>query len=502
MKILLVYPECPVTYWGFQYALKFIKKKASFPPLGLLTVAAMLPGKYELRLCDMNVDKLSDRDIAWADYVMISAMVVQKDSVRRVIDRCKALHVKTVAGGPLFTSEYEKYDDVDHLVLGEGEITIPLFVHDLEQGQAKHLYKPAGFADISKTPVPRWDLINPRKYAVMNLQYSRGCPFACEFCDITVLFGHRQRTKTVSQLLAELDALYHIGWRGTIFFVDDNFIGIKQKLKEEILPAMIGWMEQHSYPFRFLTEVSINLADDETLMEMMVKAGFNNVFIGIETPDEQSLAECNKVQNRNRDLIASIHKIHRFGMEVQGGFIIGFDSDTPKIFERMISFIQESGIVTAMVGLLNAPKGTALYQRLSGEGRLTESFSGDNTNYTMNFVPKMDRKLLMKGYEKVVGSIYSSKYFYDRVLNFLKNYNFEKSAHYRITQLNIANIWGYILAFLQSVVRFGIFEKSRLYYWRNFFYSITKGPRAFAAAIRYSIYGYHFRKVYDCTYCA
>lgn len=499
MKILLVYPKCPITYWGFQYALKFIKKKASFPPLGLLTIAAMLPKEYEVRLCDMNIENLKNNDLMWADYVFISAMVVQKDSVHNVIERCKKLNVKTVAGGPLFSSEYEKYNDVDYLVIGEGEITMPLFLHDLELGQMKHIYKSSEYADIQKTPVPRWELIKPSRYASMNIQYSRGCPFNCEFCDIGVLFGRHQRAKKASQLISELDALYCVGWRGTVFFVDDNFIGNKKELKNEILPAIINWMKKHSYPFRFLTEVSINLADDEELMKMMVQAGFNNVFIGIETPDEKSLTECNKMQNKNRDLIASVHKIHRFGMEVQAGFIIGFDNDTSTIFDRMISFIQKSGIVTAMVGLLNAPKGTKLYQRLSSEGRLTEDCSGDNTNYTMNFTPKMNRKLLMKGYKHVVDTVYSSKYFYDRVLNFLKNYNFKKSAHYKISQLNIKNAWGYILAFLQSIIHFGVFEKSRLYFWRNFFYAMSKGPHAFSAAIRFSIYGYHFRKVYDCA---
>jgi radical SAM superfamily enzyme YgiQ (UPF0313 family) len=490
MKILLVYPKIPVTYWGFQHALKFISKKAAFPPLGLLTVAAMLPRQYETKLIDMNVESLRDKDILWADWVFISAMVIQKDSVREVVARCKQAGVKTVAGGPLFTSEYEQFGDVDHLVLNEGEHTIPAFLTDLERGQLKRVYTTDEWADMRMTPVPRWDLIDVKKYASLNIQYSRGCPFNCEFCDITKLFGHIPRTKEKAQLLSELEAIYRSGWRGEVFFVDDNFIGNKTKLIDDILPAVIEWMNEYKYPFRFLTEASINLADDERLLNMMVKAGFYSVFIGIETPDEESLTECKKIQNKNRDLISSIKKIQQFGLEVQGGFIVGFDNDNPSIFTRMISFIQESGIVTAMVGLLNAPKGTGLYQRLQREGRLTTEFSGDNTNFTMNFIPKMDRKLLAKGYETIVSTIYSPKRYYERVMNFLKSYNPGKSVKKEVNAVNIA-------AFVKSIFRLGILGKERRHYWKLLMWSIFRRPKVFPAAVRFSIYGYHFRKIYE-----
>lgn len=489
MKILLVYPENPVTYWGFQHALKFISKKASFPPLGLLTIAAMLPANYEKKLIDMNVDKLSNSDILWADYVFISAMVIQKDSVRNVIDLCKKLKVKTVAGGPLFTAEYEQFDDIDHLVLNEGEITLPQFINDLKTGNEKHIYTSDEWANLRTTPVPLWNLINIKKYATMNIQYSRGCPFNCDFCDITTLFGNTPRTKEPAQLLKELDALYENDWKGTVFFVDDNFIGNKRKLKDEILPAVIDWMNAHNHPFRFLTEASINIADDEKLMAMMVEAGFNDVFIGIETTDENSLSECNKVQNKNRDLIACIKKIQKFGLEVQAGFIVGFDNDNPSIFNKLVSFIQESGIVTAMVGLLNAPKGTKLYNRLYKEGRLTDNFSGDNTNFTMNFIPKMDITQLVDGYKSIVDTIYSPKYYYARVLNFLKEFNFENTVKSPINATNI-------LAFLRSVIHLGIFGSERRYYWKLLLWSLFKNPKSFPTAVRFSIYGYHFRKLY------
>lgn len=491
MNILLLYPEYPVTYWGFQYALRFVHKKAAFPPLGLLTIAAMMPdGRYRKKLIDMNVQPLRERDLRWADLVMISAMVVQRQSVREVLARCKKLGVKTAAGGPLFTSESEDYADVDYLILGEGEVTMPRFLADFEAGHAGHLYTPDRFPALSETPAPQWDLIDVKKYASMNIQYSRGCPFDCEFCDITQLYGRRPRTKSAAQVVAEMQGLYETGWRDGVFFVDDNFIGNKKRTVEEILPAITAWMDAHGRPFKFITETSINLADDEELMDAMVRAGFHQVFIGIETPDENSLAECNKSQNKNRDLLACVHKIQSFGLEVQGGFIVGFDSDKHSIFERMVGFIQESGITTAMVGLLNAPKGTQLYQRMVKEGRMTTDFSGSNTDFSLNFVPKMDRKTLVEGYQSIISRIYSPKYYYERVIRFLKQYKPGAKASERVSATNVG-------AFLLSIVRLGIFGRERRYYWRLLSWSLRENPAMFPSAVRLSIYGFHFRKVFQ-----
>lgn len=492
MKILFVYPKYPVTYWGFQYALKFVSKKASFPPLGLITVAAMLPEEYEKKLIDMNVSKLTDKDLQWADYVFISAMVIQKDSAREVINRCKSIGIKTVAGGPLFASEPEAFVDVDHLLLSEGELLVPAFVKDLEQGTPKHVYASEEWADMRTTPVPLWNLIEQKKYATMNIQYSRGCPFNCEFCNITTLYGHLPRTKDAPQLIKELDALYESGWRGGVFFVDDNFIGNKRKLKEEVLPALIEWMTAKDYPFGFLTETSINLSDDDELMRLMVKAGFDTVFIGIESPNEESLAECNKVQNKNRDLISCVKKIQRSGLQVHGGFIVGFDNDTPSVFDSVINFIQQSGIAAAMVGLLNAPKGTKLYQRLAAEGRLQDGFTGDNTDFSMNFIPKMDRDLLVNGYNKIVATIYSPREYYERVLVFLKEYNPLKPGTLTVKL-------EHILAFIKSTIRLGILGQERRYYWKLIFWTAFKRPKAFPTAVTLAIYGFHFRKVFKKT---
>ncbi|UWG98790.1 B12-binding domain-containing radical SAM protein [Dehalobacter sp. DCM] len=490
MKILLVYPASPNSFWSFNYALQFISKKSCFPPLGLLTIAAMLPGSWEKKLIDMSITPLTDNDVQWADFVFISAMVIQKDSAREIIDRCKVLGVKTVAGGPLFTCEYSDYDNVDHLLLGEGELTIPDFIDDFKKGSLKHTYRSERWADLSQTPVPAWELIDLRKYATLNIQYSRGCPFNCEFCNVTTLFGHTPRTKSIEQLLKELDTIYDRGWRGSIFFVDDNFIGNRRKLKEYILPALIQWMEIKKYPFTFLTEVSINLADDEKLMELMAKAAFKSVFVGIETVCEDSLAECNKLQNKNRNMVDSVKKMQRFGLQVQGGFIVGFDSDKSTIFDRMINFIQESGVVTAMVGLLNAPKGTMLYDRLEREGRISSDFKGDNTNYSTNFNPKMNSVVLMNGYKHIINTIYSPKQYYERIMNFLKEYRPVKlgKPHFGIYEC---------LAFFKANYFLGIKGKERKYYWKLFIWSVIKRPDVFPLAITLSIYGYHFRKIFD-----
>jgi len=488
LRILLVYPQYPDTFWSFKHALKFISKKAAFPPLGLLTVAAMLPKEWEKKLVDMNITNLPDRDIEWADYVFISAMVVQKNSARNVIRRCKRLGAKIVAGGPLFTTEHEEFEGVDHFVLNEAEITLSPFLEDLNNGCARHIYASDEYPDISTTPIPSWELINMRKYSSMSVQYSRGCPFNCEFCDITVLNGHVPRTKDKEQLLKELDILHRRGWRNSVFIVDDNFIGNKRKLKVEILPALIKWMQSKRYPFSLFTEASVNLADDEELMRLMVKANFNAVFVGIETINEESLSECGKFQNKNRDLVASVKKLQNYGLQVQGGFIIGFDSDPPSIFENLISFIQKSGIVTAMVGLLNAPPRTRLYRRLKKEKRLVSDFSGDNTDCSMNFIPKMDHRILINGYKKVLDTIYSPKQYYERIKTFLKEYKPLK-AKTSLPQFE------HLKAFVRSVWFLGIKEKGRRYYWRLLAWTLLKRPRLFPISVTLAIYGLHFRKV-------
>jgi radical SAM superfamily enzyme YgiQ (UPF0313 family) len=491
MKILLVSPEFPNTFWGFKYALRFIGKKAPFPPLGLITVAALLPEHWEKKLVDLNIESLTDEDILWADYLFLGAMHVQKESVLQVIARSKKLGTRIVAGGPLFTSQFDQFSEVDHLVLNEAEITLPEFIKDLGNGSPKHLYQTSEWADITKTPIPLWELVDIRKYASLNVQYSRGCPYDCEFCDITVLYGRRPRTKSTVQMLDELERIYQSGWRHTVFIVDDNFIGNKRKLKSETLPTIIDWMKQHKYPFSFITEASLNLADDAELKDLMVRAGFNTVFIGIESPNENSLAECNKTQNRNRNIIEGVKKIQQAGLQVQGGFILGFDNDTPSSFEEMISFIQESGIVTAMVGLLTAFKGTRLFKRLSNENRLRGESQGNNTAIQLNFIPKMNENVLIEGYKNVVKKIYSPKEYYRRLRTFLKEYKpMKRPMKFRLRFHNLE-------ALIKIIVILGIASKGRSQFWMFLIWSIFHKPRQLQLALTLTIFGFHFRKTFQ-----
>ena len=492
MKVLLVYPQYPDTFWSFKYALKFVFKKATFPPLGVLTVAAMLPEEWEQKLVDMNTTTLTDKDIKWADYVFISAMVAQQDSAREVVDRCKKLGTKIVAGGPVFTTGYEEFghDDIDHLISNEAENLLPLFLEDLEKGCAKHRYTSEERPDIRETPVPLWSLIDKKKYQAMSIQYSRGCPFNCEFCDIVIINGHVPRTKDATQIVAELEALYDVGWRDSVFFVDDNFIGNKRKLKSETLPAIIKWMKEKKRPFSFFTEASINLADDEELMRLMSEAGFDMVFVGIESPNEESLVECNKLPNKNRDLLASVKKIQNYGLQVQGGFIVGFDSDPLSIFKSQIDFIQKSGIVMAMVGVLMAPPGTRLYKRLEKENRLLSGGTGDNTDGSTNFIPKMGHETLTRGYKHVVDTIYAPKQYYERIRTFLREY---KPSNKGKGKFKISLV--HLIAWIRSTWVLGVQEKGRIHYWKLVVWTLLKKPKTFHLSMALTIQGFHFRKV-------
>ncbi len=486
MNILLVYPKYRNTFWSFEHALSFISKKAAFPPLGLLTVASMLPKNWNKKLIDMNVKPLTDKDIKWADYVFMSAMITQKKSVKEVIARCKHLGAKIVAGGPLFTTGHGEFKDIDHFVLNEAEVTLPEFLKDLEEGNLKKIYRSSEFPDIAETPVPMWELIDMRKYASMLVQYSRGCPFDCEFCDITLLNGRVPRVKNQERILCEFDAVYEQGWRGPLFIVDDNFIGNKAKVKRT-LPAVIDWMKQRNYPFSLTTEASLNICDDEKLLQLMSEAGFKKIFLGIETPVEESLEECNKYQNVGRDLASSVRKLQDYGFEVLGGFIIGFDNDPIQVFQRQIEFIQKTGIVVAMVGLLNALPGTKLHKRLKNEGRLLDDSTGDNTDGTLNFIPKMDKDVLVNGYNKVINTIYSPKEYYERVITFLERYK------PRIIRRRPS--FTYFKAFLKSVWFLGIFGNSRRYYWKLLGKGILKYRYAIPEMVTFAIYRLHFERI-------
>lgn len=490
MKILLVYPKYPDSFWSFKHAMRFISKKATVPPLGLITIAAMLPKTWEKKLIDMNVTALLPGDIIWADYVFVSAMSIQKTSVDAVIEECLKYQTKIVAGGPLFTQEFENYPQIDHFILNEAEITLAPFLQDLSIGKLPgKVYSTDKYADITETPVPEYRLLSRKDYVVMNIQVTRGCPFACDFCEITTLLGHKVRMKQTSQILAELEELYRLNWRGPVLVVDDNFIGNKQQIKTNLLPALMQWMQSHNFPFTFETQTSINLADDDELLTMMVAAGFVSTFIGIETPDEVSLQDCNKGQNRNRDLLECVKKIQKAGMSVAGGFIVGFDSDTPSVFQKQIDFIQNSGIVSAMVGILHAPKNTVLYQRMKSENRLLNASSGNNTDASMNFITKMNPGELLDGYNRLINSIYSIKPYYNRVRRFLLNYDQIYAVKKKVR-------FSLLSSFLKTVVIIGIINKGRTEFWKLMAWTLFKRPQLLKEAIQFAVYGYHFRIVY------
>tara|TARA_Y100000310_G_scaffold345823_1_gene470544 strand:- start:5731 stop:7206 length:1476 start_codon:yes stop_codon:yes gene_type:complete len=485
MNILLVYPKYPNTFWSFKYALNFVNKKALFPPLGLMTVSSLLPKEWKKKLVDTNIETLTDEQIEWADMVMISAMIVQKDSAINIIERCKSFGKKVVAGGPVFTTKHQDFKEVDHFILNEGEITIPQFVQDLKEGTLKKVYTSLERPDVTNTPLPDWSLINMKAYSSMAVQYSRGCPFNCEFCDIIIMNGRVPRTKTPEQLVGEMQALKNANWKGPVFIVDDNFIGNRGTVKK-MLPSLIQWQKENKYPFPLITEASTNLADDEKLMQMMSAANFYKVFLGIETPNPESLKECSKVQNLKGSLVENVKKIQAHGMQVLGGFIVGFDSDTENIFQTQIDFIQEVGVVTAMVGILSALPQTRLWHRLKDEGRLVEDATGENTDGTINFIPKMGKEKLIEGYHAILKSIYSRKQYYKRINNLLKVYK-----HTVKMKLHKEDF----LAFFKSIWKIGIISNSRFQYWKLMIKTFFTKRKSLAVAVSMAIWGIHFEKV-------
>jgi radical SAM superfamily enzyme YgiQ (UPF0313 family) len=488
MKTLLVYPEFPDTYWSFRHALSFEGKRSAYPPLGLLTVSALLPDAWERRLVDMNIQPLKPSDIKWADVVFASAMIVQKDSLRRVVELCKAEGKRVVIGGPYATSGAKHLPQADHIFLGEAETTLPEFIRDLERGVPKRVYQAAERPALSATPIPDFHLADIRRYSAMPVQYSRGCPFQCEFCDIIEIYGRVPRTKSNEQTLAELDALLRVGWRGTVFIVDDNFIGNKRNVKR-LLPVLADWSERHGRPFTFITEASVNLAEDDELLDGMRRAHFRRVFLGIETPVEASLKEAQKGQNMRRSLLDSVRKIQSYGMEVMAGFIVGFDNDPDDIFERQIEFIRESAIPLAMVGLLTALPDTQLWRRLDREGRLLLESTGNNTDCSLNFVPKMDATRLIEGYKSIMRAIYSPGEYYQRALDCLERVVADAPESQRNSFASD------VVTLFRIVLALGVRDCARGEFWRYLRRAITRHREKFADAMRLAAVGYHFRKL-------
>jgi radical SAM superfamily enzyme YgiQ (UPF0313 family) len=486
MKMLLLYPPTPETFWSFKHVLRFVSKRAAFPPLGLLTLAALLPAEWDLRLVDLNVEPLSDDDLRWADYVMLSGMIVHKAAVAGLVDRCRRFSKPVIAGGPLFSSGRTAFPNIQHFVLGEAEDIMPQLIEDLRAGTLCPTYAAPERPDITRSPVPRWDLIDLRHYVTMAVQFSRGCPFDCEFCDIPAMNGHVPRTKTPGQLVAELEQLRLRGWKDMVFVVDDNFIGNKTRTKA-LLRELIEWRNCTRAPMGFLTEASANLADDPELCDLMVAAGFKKVFVGIETPSAQSLQECRKLQNCRRNLVETIKILQRAGLEVMGGFIVGFDHDGPDIFKRQFEFIQHSGVVTAMVGLLNALPETRLYRRLVKEVRLESDSTGNNTEANLNFRPKLSREFLVNGYRDLMKRLYEPRHYYQRIRTFLERQE-PRGPRLGLSRADIE-------AFVKSLWLLGVWHQGRVAYWRLFVTALLRRPRQFPKAMELAIMGYHFRRV-------
>jgi radical SAM superfamily enzyme YgiQ (UPF0313 family) len=496
---LLVNPEFPVSYWSFTYALELLNKKSNVPPLGLLTVAGLFPEDWNLRLVDMNVEPLRDEHIAWADAVFTSSMIVQERSLLDVVRRCNAAGVPVIAGGPHPTALHTELAalapdaTIDHFVLGEAEGLLPELLFDLRDGTAKPHYGPTTpRPDIGDAPLPRFDLIDHGQYGVMALQFSRGCPFDCEFCDITVLFGRRPRTKSSAQMLTELDALLATGWRGSVFLVDDNFIGNKRDALV-VLKDIKTWQEIHGYPFSFMTEASVNLADLTPLLELMRDCAFSMVFLGIETPGEDALRTTSKGQNIGRKsetssyLLHAVRTIQSYGIEVSGGFIIGLDGD--REFDSHLQFIREAGIPIAMTGLLTALKGTRLHGRLASEGRLHGASTGSNTEIALNFDPELPRDTLLHEYRRVISTLYEPtlRGYFERCVTYL-----ERLAPRRHEGRRVG--WIEVRAMLRSIQR-QLFSRQGPAYARFFVHVVRHHPEHLAEAFRLAIKGYHFERL-------
>jgi radical SAM superfamily enzyme YgiQ (UPF0313 family) len=433
---------------------------------------------------DLNVEPLTDAEVEWADYVMLSAMLVHQPSVEEIVVRVAACGRPIIAGGPLFTTSHANFPEIQHFVLGEADELMDELVQDMLAGTVRRYYQGVRRPDIGHVPPPRWDLINLRHYVTMAVQFSRGCPYDCEFCDIIVMNGRVPRTKSPDQLIRELESLRQRGWKDQVFVVDDNFIGDRARTKE-LLRELVSWRERTRPHMGFLTEASVNLAGDPELCELMVKAGFNKVFVGLETPCAESLVECHKLHNQRTDLVQAVKTIQRAGMEVMGGFIVGFDHDRHDIFKRQFEFIQRSGVVTAMVGLLTALPATRLYQRLKREGRIVAESDGSNT--ALNFTTKLDREFLLSGYRELMMRLYEPRTYYRRIRNFLENY--------RPVGPRLRLSFSDLLAFVKSFWVLGVWQRGRRAYWQFFWSTLLLRPRQFRHAFELVILGYHFRRV-------
>ncbi len=484
MRCLLVNPAYPDTYWSLRHMLPLVRRHWLVAPLPLITVAALLPGHWECRLVDLSVRPLDDEDLAWADVVLLSGMLVQRASLHEVVARCRSAGVPTVVGGPYATAMPEKLAAATHLVLGEGEEIVGVWARDFEAGRAERVYRETRKPDLSRSPVPRYDLLDPKAYHYMAVQFSRGCPFRCEFCDIITLYGRVPRTKEPEQVIAELEAIRASGFEGRVMFVDDNFIGHKKAVRE-LLEEIAAWRRRTGAKLDFFTEASIDLADRPELVRAMTDAGFAVVFIGIETPNTESLRETRKSQNLGRDMAVQVRRLRGLGLDVWAGFIVGFDHDGPEIFDEMTDFIERAGIAYAMVGMLTALPGTPLHARLASEGRLRpDAETGDMFDLT-NVVTRLPERELLGGYLRVLERLYEPDAYFARCREHLQHWE-------RAPGLVQTAAPEEILVVLRAIWRVGVRGRYRRTWWGFLAWAARHHPRKLPLALAQACAGHHF----------
>lgn len=489
MRVLLVYPQFPKTFWSYEKILELVNRKVLLPPLGLVTVAAILPQEWEFKLVDRNIRPVTEDEWQWADVVILSAMIVQKDDLLDQIREAKRRGKRVACGGPYPTAvpDEPKAAGIDYLILDEGEITLPMFVEAIQNGETQGIFRANGEKpDVTHTPVPRFDLLELDAYDSMSVQFSRGCPFQCEFCDIIVLYGRKPRTKTPAQLLAELEYLYQLGWRRGVFMVDDNFIGNKRNVKL-FLKELKNWQAERGYPFRFNTEASIDLAQDPELMQLMVECFFDAVFLGIETPDEDSLQMTKKFQNTRSSLSDAVDTITRAGLRPMAGFIIGFDGEKAGAGDRIVRFAEQTAIPTTTFAMLQALPNTALWHRLEKEGRMRDKDGNINQTTLMNFIPTRPLEEIAREYVEAFWDLYEAERFLDRTYRcFLK-----LGAPRCKPPFKMPN-WIDVRALLIVIWRQGVKRKTRWKFWHHLFSIFKHNPEVWEHYITVCAHNEHF----------
>ncbi len=497
MRILLIYPLFPKSFWSFDKTLELVNFKAQLPPLGIITVAAILPQEWDYRLVDRNVRDITEAEWEWADLVLLSGMIVQKEDFAVQIQAAHAHGKRVAVGGPYATAmpDEVKRAGADFLILDEGEITLPMFVAALEQGATSGTFRSGGEKpDITTTPIPRYDLLEFDAYAEMSVQFSRGCPFQCEFCDIIVLYGRKPRTKSPKQLLAELQSLYDLGWRRSIFMVDDNFIGNKRNVKL-LLKEMKPWMEARNYPFSFATEASVDLAQDLELMQMMVDCNFGAVFLGIETPDDESLTLTRKHQNTRNPLSQAVDTITQSGLRVMAGFIIGFDGEKTGAGQRIVDFVEQTAIPTAVLSMLQALPDTALWHRLIKEDRILLQEADINQATLMNFIPTRSIEEITHEFINAFWTLYDPINILNRTYRHFLMLAEGQRRHYQGRNISAGSPeinWTILRAFVIVCWRQGVVRKTRLRFWLNLFNMLRRYPEATGNYISVCAQAEHF----------